>query len=321
MELSLVLPGHGRPIIDHVSLIDERFRLHRRRAEKIHRLIASQPRTAHEIAQELWGNVAVTQAYLTLSEVLGHVDLLLRDGRVVEEERDGVALPRRVSAALDVRRAPGLAPQVQRCAHARGAVASPPSAHTVLQITHATRRASTIGDEQAGVAAVVDPRFEIDEYLELARYRGVSIAHVLETHNHADHVSGHGRLVAATGARIHVHRAPQPDYEHEPFDDGWELQLGSLTVRALHTPGHRPEHTAFLLDRHAIAEPEPWAVLSGDSLFVGDVARTDLAIEPGAGAREIFRSVHEQAADAARRLRAVARATSAARCAGAPAWT
>ncbi|MGO9487403.1 MAG: MBL fold metallo-hydrolase [Solirubrobacteraceae bacterium] len=90
MDLDLVLPGHGRPIIDHVSLIDERFRMHGRRAERIHGLIAEEPRTAHEIAQALWGNVAVTQAYLTLSEVLGHVDLLLRDGRVVEEERDGV---------------------------------------------------------------------------------------------------------------------------------------------------------------------------------------------------------------------------------------
>jgi glyoxylase-like metal-dependent hydrolase (beta-lactamase superfamily II) len=90
MELSLVLPGHGQPITDHVSLIDERFRLHRRRAEKINRLIAEQPRSAHEIAQALWGNVAVTQAYLTLSEVLGHVDLLLRDGLVVERAEDGV---------------------------------------------------------------------------------------------------------------------------------------------------------------------------------------------------------------------------------------
>jgi glyoxylase-like metal-dependent hydrolase (beta-lactamase superfamily II) len=90
LELSLVLPGHGRPITDHVSLIDERFRLHQRRAEKIRRLIACQPRTAHEIAQELWGNVAVTQAFLTLSEVLGHVDLLLQDGSIVEEELDGV---------------------------------------------------------------------------------------------------------------------------------------------------------------------------------------------------------------------------------------
>jgi len=90
MNLSLVLPGHGWPITDHVSLIDERFRLHRRRAEKIHRLIVSEPRTAHEIAQELWGNVAVTQAYLTLSEVLGHVDLLLQDELVVEREDGGV---------------------------------------------------------------------------------------------------------------------------------------------------------------------------------------------------------------------------------------
>jgi glyoxylase-like metal-dependent hydrolase (beta-lactamase superfamily II) len=90
MDLSLVLPGHGRAITDHVSLIDERFRLHQRRAEKIRRMIASQPRTAHEIAQELWGNVAVTQAFLTLSEVLGHVDLLLRDEQVLEDEHDGV---------------------------------------------------------------------------------------------------------------------------------------------------------------------------------------------------------------------------------------
>jgi len=90
MELSLVLPGHGDPIIDHAALIDERFRMHRRRAEKIRRLIATEPRTAHEIAQELWGNVAVTQAFLTLSEVLGHADLLLKDGSVVETEADGI---------------------------------------------------------------------------------------------------------------------------------------------------------------------------------------------------------------------------------------
>jgi glyoxylase-like metal-dependent hydrolase (beta-lactamase superfamily II) len=90
MDLSLVLPGHGQPIVDHVSLIDERFRLHRRRAEKIHSLIVSRPRTAHEIAHELWGNVAVTQAYLTLSEVLGHLDLLLGEKRAAERERDGV---------------------------------------------------------------------------------------------------------------------------------------------------------------------------------------------------------------------------------------
>jgi glyoxylase-like metal-dependent hydrolase (beta-lactamase superfamily II)/rhodanese-related sulfurtransferase len=150
-----------------------------------------------------------------------------------------------------------------------------------------------VGDEDAGVAAVVDPRLEIDEYLRLARYLSVSIEHILETHNHADHVSGHGRLAAATGARIHVHAQAQAEYEHEPFEDGWTLQLGSVLVRAVHTPGHRPEHTAFALvdtDRGH----EPWAVLTGDSLFVGDIARPDLAVEKEEGARGIFRSLHER---------------------------
>ena len=90
MDIDLVLPGHGDPIDDHRSLIDERFRLHERRAEKIHGLIAERPRSAYEIAQALWGNIAVTQAYLTLSEVLGHTDLLLNDGRVREVEENGV---------------------------------------------------------------------------------------------------------------------------------------------------------------------------------------------------------------------------------------
>jgi glyoxylase-like metal-dependent hydrolase (beta-lactamase superfamily II) len=85
-----VLPGHGEAVEDHVALIDERLRLHERRARKLRRLIEQEPRTGYELAQAMWGNVAVTQAYLTLSEVLGHVDLLLDAGDVVEEERDGV---------------------------------------------------------------------------------------------------------------------------------------------------------------------------------------------------------------------------------------
>src|ERR1700727_2016085 len=103
-----------------------------------------------------------------------------------------------------------------------------------------------IGDDKAGIAAVVDPRFEIDEYLELARYLGVRITDIFETHNHADHVSGHGRLAAATGAIIHIHRLVAPEFEHDPFDHGDEFALGSLSIRAVHTPGHRPEHTCFL---------------------------------------------------------------------------
>jgi glyoxylase-like metal-dependent hydrolase (beta-lactamase superfamily II) len=84
----ILLPGHGEPITDHRALIDERFALHRRRAEKIYGLIAERPRSAYEIAQEIWGNVAVTQAFLTLSEVLGHIDLLAADGRVREVAED-----------------------------------------------------------------------------------------------------------------------------------------------------------------------------------------------------------------------------------------
>lgn len=164
------------------------------------------------------------------------------------------------------------------------------------QITHDDLGCASylIGDEKAGVAAVVDPRFDIDEYVELARYLHVRIEHILETHNHADHLSGHGRLAAATGATIHIHRDAAPDYEHDPIDDGWELELGSVKVKALHTPGHRPEHTAFALTDTRRGDDEPWAVLTGDTLFVGDIARPDLAVEKTEGARGIFHSLHDK---------------------------
>jgi len=88
--VDVILPGHGDPVIDHVTLIEERFRMHERRADKIHHLLDGGPMTAFAIAQALWGAVAVTQAYLTLSEVLGHADLLVADGRVVELRDDGI---------------------------------------------------------------------------------------------------------------------------------------------------------------------------------------------------------------------------------------
>jgi hydroxyacylglutathione hydrolase len=151
-----------------------------------------------------------------------------------------------------------------------------------------------VGDTASGVATVVDPQWDIDPYLHLSRLHGVRIEHVLETHNHADHVSGHGRLARATGAMIHIHELAEADYPHEPFADGWRLALGEgASVEAIHTPGHRPEHTSFLL-RDASRGDDPWAVLSGDCLFVGDVARPDLAVEPRKGAAEIFRSLHNR---------------------------
>jgi glyoxylase-like metal-dependent hydrolase (beta-lactamase superfamily II) len=91
LEAELVLCGHGEPIVDHVALIDERFRMHQRRARKVRSMLASGPLSAYEIAVAMWGNIAVTQAYLTISEVLGHLDLLVRDGQVREVDDNGVA--------------------------------------------------------------------------------------------------------------------------------------------------------------------------------------------------------------------------------------
>ncbi len=150
-----------------------------------------------------------------------------------------------------------------------------------------------IGDPGSGVGVVVDPQWDIDPYLRLSRLHGVHIEHVLETHNHADHVSGHGRLARATGATIHIHELAAAEYPHESFTDGWALELGEVRIEALHTPGHRPEHTSFLVvarDRGG----EPWAVLTGDSLFVGDVARPDLAVDAEEGARGLFHSLQER---------------------------
>jgi len=163
------------------------------------------------------------------------------------------------------------------------------------QITHDDLGCASylIGDEDAAVAAVVDPKLDIDGYLRLARYFGVGIEHILETHNHADHVSGHGRLAAATGATIHIHEEASPDYDHEALADGWELELGAVRVRAVHTPGHRPEHTAFTLT-DTRRGPEPWAVLTGDTLFVGDIARPDLAVDKEQGAHGIFHSLQDK---------------------------
>ena len=151
-----------------------------------------------------------------------------------------------------------------------------------------------VGDPGSGIAAVIDPQWDIEPYLQLSRLHGMRIGHVLETHNHADHVSGHGRLSRATGAKIHVNRLAEAEYDHEPFDDGWNLRLGeAASIEAVHTPGHRPEHTSFLLHDPERGD-DPVAVLTGDSLFVGDVARPDLAIEPRDGAAGIFRSLHER---------------------------
>jgi glyoxylase-like metal-dependent hydrolase (beta-lactamase superfamily II)/rhodanese-related sulfurtransferase len=141
-----------------------------------------------------------------------------------------------------------------------------------------------------GEAAVVDPKWEIEEYLELAEQEGFEIRHVLETHNHADHLSGRGRLAEATGATLHIPNAGEVAFAAEPVADGTVVELGDVRIEALATPGHRPEHVAYLVADRSRGD-EPWLVLTGDSLFVGDLARPDLAVEAEEGARELHRSL------------------------------
>jgi hydroxyacylglutathione hydrolase len=142
-----------------------------------------------------------------------------------------------------------------------------------------------------GEAAVVDPKWEIEDYLELAREHGFRITEILETHNHADHVSGRGRLARATGATIHIPEDADVAFDHKPIGDGDEVAVGDVRIRAVATPGHRPEHTAYVVIDGARAD-SPWLAITGDSLFVGDLARPDLAVERSEGARGLFGSLH-----------------------------
>lgn len=144
----------------------------------------------------------------------------------------------------------------------------------------------------SGEAAVIDPKWEIGEYLEIAEENGLRISHILETHNHADHLSGKGRLVEAAGATIHISKDAGVEYEHEPLSDGDVVEVGATRIRALATPGHRPEHLSFVVEDTSRSEV-PWLLLTGDSLFVGDLARPDLAVEAEEGARGLFGSLRK----------------------------
>jgi hydroxyacylglutathione hydrolase len=147
-----------------------------------------------------------------------------------------------------------------------------------------------VGDEGSGDAVVVDPAFAVEQYLEEAEHRGVRLVRVIETHTHADHLSGHGRLALEHGVPVSIHPVAEPAYPFDPLEDGSEIVLGDVALRAIHTPGHRPEHTCLAVIDRVRAE-EPWLVLTGDSLFVGDVARPDLAVEAHEGAEDLFHSL------------------------------
>jgi hydroxyacylglutathione hydrolase len=135
-----------------------------------------------------------------------------------------------------------------------------------------------VGDDESGTAAVIDPRPDVEVYVELARQRGLAITHIFETHIHADFVSGSRELAdRVKTARIHVsvEGAAKYAFEHEPIEDGASFEFGDVTLTARHTPGHTPEHMSYLACETKRA-PTPWGAFTGDSLFVNSAGRPDL---------------------------------------------
>ena len=151
-----------------------------------------------------------------------------------------------------------------------------------------------ISDEDAGVAAVVDPRRDVDVYLEAARSAGLQISHVIETHLHNDYVSGGRELAALTGASHVSGAGAELGHEHRPVRDGESVDVGALRFRALDTPGHTPEHVSYAVADRSRAD-EPLLLLTGGSLLVGAVGRTDLLGVDNAipYAAAMYRSLHE----------------------------
>lgn len=138
-----------------------------------------------------------------------------------------------------------------------------------------------IASRQSREAAVIDPQYDIVPYLDLAAERGYTIVVVIDTHLHADHVSGNRTLAAATGATLYLHEVADVLFPFHKLRDGDEIKIGQLILRVVHTPGHRPELVSLLLINPP-RSPEPSMVLSGDCLFVGDVGRPDFGGPEGA---------------------------------------
>jgi glyoxylase-like metal-dependent hydrolase (beta-lactamase superfamily II)/rhodanese-related sulfurtransferase len=150
-----------------------------------------------------------------------------------------------------------------------------------------------IGDEQTRIAAVVDPQRDVDQYLAFAEAHGLRIAHVFLTHLHADFIAGHLELRDRAGATIHLGASAKAEYAFEPLADGTRVEFGRVRLQAIETPGHTPESVSLAvydLERSATA---PYAVLTGDTLFVGDVGRPDLRAALGWSAADLGGMLYE----------------------------
>lgn len=155
-----------------------------------------------------------------------------------------------------------------------------------------------IGDEETKTAVVVDPRRDVDDYLAAAEREGLTIKHVILTHCHADFLAGHLELRERCGATIHLGAQAQAEFPFEPLSDRDRLEFGQVRLVALETPGHTPESISILVYDLARSEEAPHAVLTGDTLFIGDVGRPDLLASVGLTAQQLaeklFASLHEK---------------------------
>ena len=154
-----------------------------------------------------------------------------------------------------------------------------------------------VGDERTGVAAVVDPQRDVGQYLEYAAEHGLRIAHVFLTHLHADFIAGHLELRSRTGATIYLGRAATAEYAFIPLSTDDIVEFGSVRLKALETPGHTPEGISILVYDLAVSGTTPYGVLTGDTLFIGDVGRPDLRAALGWKATDLgallFDSLHD----------------------------
>ena len=142
------------------------------------------------------------------------------------------------------------------------------------------------------MATVCDPVDEPQFYMSTAEENGLQIRYVFDTHVHADHISGGRKLAELTGARYVLHQSAAAQYDFLPVNDGNVLDLGNVLIQVLHTPGHTPEHIALLVTDKTRG-PEPWFLLSGHTLMVGDLGRTELASGAEEGARPLFETVQK----------------------------
>ena len=154
--------------------------------------------------------------------------------------------------------------------------------------------AYVFGCGTVGKGAVVDPQDrDVESYAGFAAEKGLALEYVIDTHIHADHRSGGRRLAERTGAKYALHRAADVAFPFMPLHDGQELALGNTRIRVLHTPGHTPEAISLVVT-DLRRGPDPWFVLTGDTLFVGTVGRPDLPGHARENASELYDSLHEK---------------------------